>query len=83
MRSFSPEDRKAIEYLQQRSVPFSLVDLSNCSPKTRLLAIITGINNTPTLVLDKGGKLKGLKQIEENFGVPRVEHPKPGMSEFS
>jgi len=67
MRSFSPEDNEAIEYLQQKGVSFGLVDLSDCSPTTRLLAMITGMNKTPTLVLDDGSKLKGIGQIKENF----------------
>ncbi len=65
--SFSAEDREAVECLEQKGLSFSLVDLSGCPLKTRLRARITGINRTPTLVLDDGSKLKGIEQIRKYF----------------
>jgi len=64
---FSEEEKEAIEYLKQKGVSFSLVDLSESSFKDRLLARINGIDKTPIVLLDNGSKLKGIEQVKEHF----------------
>jgi len=64
---FSEEDQKAIEFLNDKGVKFELVDLSKCSLAMRLKAKINGVNKTPTLVLNDGTLLKGIKQIMNYF----------------
>jgi len=61
------EDEEPIEFLKSKKIPFELIDLSYCSFSIRAKAKIRGINNTPTLVLDDGTKLKGIKQIKSCF----------------
>ena len=61
------EDREAIEFLTEKGIKFNLVDLSRCPFTVKLRAKITGVNKTPTLVLDDGTKLKGIQQIKEYF----------------
>lgn len=65
--SLPAEDREVVERLEQKGLSFSLVDLSQCSLKTRLAARISGINKTPTLILDDGSKLRGIEQIREHL----------------
>lgn len=67
MRYFNAEDNEAIEYLKQKGISFSLIDLSDCSFKTRLHAKISGINQTPTLILDDSTRINGTEQIKEHF----------------
>jgi hypothetical protein len=64
---YPEEDREAIELLEGRSLSFEIVDLSRCPLKTRLKAIVKGINTTPTIILDNGTKLKGINQIRDYF----------------
>lgn len=61
------EDQEAIEFLKDRDVSFNLTDLSKHSFLTRLKAKMSGINQTPTLILDNGTKLKGITQIRDHF----------------
>jgi hypothetical protein len=66
---YPEEDKEAIEFLEGRSFSFEIVDLSRCPLKTRLKAMITGINTTPTLIIEDGTKLKGIKQIKDYFAT--------------
>jgi hypothetical protein len=64
---YSEEDKEAIEFLKEKNIPFSLVDLSKCPFAVRLKAKFAGINNTPTLIFDDGKKLKGVQKIKAHF----------------
>ena len=62
-----PEDKNALEFLEQKRVSFNLIDLSECSIMKRLQAKLSRINKTPTLILDDGTKLKAIEQIKNHF----------------
>jgi len=64
---YPEEDKEAIEFLKNENPSLEIVDLARCPLKTRLKALVNGINKTPTLILDDGTKLKGLKQIKDHF----------------
>ena len=64
MHNYKPEDQKAIDLLKEAGVPHQLVDLSECSAAARLKAKITGINETPTLLMN-GKKIKGVENISQ------------------
>jgi len=64
---YSEEDEEAIELLKSKNVSFDLIDLSNCSLVFKIKAKLKGINSTPTLILEGGAKLKGIKQIKAYF----------------
>lgn len=64
---YSDEDKEAIEFLENKACSLEIVDLARCPLKTRLKAMVNGLNKTPTLILDDGTKLKGLKQIRDYF----------------
>ena len=66
-RYFFPEDMEAIEFLNGKNVSFNLIDISDRSFMTRLQAKITGINKTPTLILDNRIRLKGIEEIKKQF----------------
>ena len=65
LTGFSKEDEDALTELKSKNTSFNLVDLSTCAFETRLRARMTGINKTPTLILDDGAKIEGIKQIRE------------------
>jgi len=65
MTFYCDEDFEAIDFLRKSGFDFELVDLSKCSFVMRLKAQMVGVNKTPTLVLDDGTVLKGLRKIEE------------------
>lgn len=65
MKYFAPEDNEAIEYLKQKGISFDLIDLSDCSFKTRLQAKMSGINLTPTLILNDGTRINGIEQVKK------------------
>ena len=62
-----PKDKDAVEFLEQKGISFNLIDLSECSFMTRLRAKLSGINKTPTLILDDDTRLKGVEQIRNHF----------------
>jgi len=62
---FSREDEEALTELKTKNTTFNLVDLSTCTFETRLKARMTGINKTPTLILDDRTKIEGINQIKE------------------
>jgi len=62
--NLKPEDQQAFDLLQEAGVSYKLVDLSNCSFSTQLKAKITGVNETPTLILN-GQKIKGTENIKQ------------------
>jgi hypothetical protein len=64
---YPEEDEEAIEFLKSKKISFELIDLSHCSFLIRTQVKIKGINRTPTLVLDDGTKLEGIKQIKSHF----------------
>jgi hypothetical protein len=65
MKYFAPEDNEAIEYLKQKGISFDLIDLSDCSFKTRLQAKMSGIGLTPTLILNDGTRINGIEQVKK------------------
>ena len=65
LSGFSTEDEEALWELKSKNTSFNLVDLSTCTFETRLKARMTGINKTPTLILDDGTKIEGINQIRE------------------
>lgn len=62
---FKPEDEEAINLLNEAGIDYNLVDLSDCPFTTQLAAKIRGINETPTLVLESGEKIKGVQNIKQ------------------
>lgn len=68
LTSYSSEDEEALTGLRSKSVNFSLVDLSVCPFETRLKAKMSGVNRTPTLILDNGTRIEGINRIREYTG---------------
>jgi glutaredoxin len=64
MRNYKPEDQKAIDLLKEAGLSHQLVNLSECSAAARLKAKLTGVNETPTLLL-KGKMIKGAENISQ------------------
>jgi len=66
IENFKPEDREAMELLDQAKVSYKLVNLSDCSFITQLKAKILGINETPTLIFESE-KIKGIQNIRQRI----------------
>ena len=66
LSSYASEDEEALTGLRSKGVNFSLVDLSVCPFETRLKAKMSGVNKTPTLVLDNGTRIEGVNRIREH-----------------
>jgi glutaredoxin len=62
--NYKPEDQKAIDLLKEAGQNLQIIDLTNCSFATQLMAKMKGINETPTLVMN-GRKIKGLENIAQ------------------
>lgn len=61
---YKPEDKEALDLLKEVGTTYKLIDLSDCPFSTQLKAKITGVNETPTLVLN-GRKIKGSQNIKQ------------------
>lgn len=73
LKSYSQEDEEALTNLKSKGVNFSIIDLSVCPFEARLRAKLSGVNRTPTLILDDGTKIKGIDRIKEytkNLSTP-------------
>lgn len=78
LSNYSLEDEEALTNLRSKRVSFSLVDLSLCPFENRLKAKMSGINRTPTLVLDDGTKIEGIAKINkclESLSRPGSQKP--------
>ena len=64
IKNFKPEDKEAMELLDQAQINYKLVDLSDCPFTVQLKAKILGINETPTLILGDE-KIKGVQNIRQ------------------
>jgi glutaredoxin len=62
--NYKPEDQKAMDLLEEAGTNHQIIDLSNCSFATQLMAKIKGINETPTLIMN-GRKIKGSENITQ------------------
>jgi hypothetical protein len=62
--NYKLEDQKAIGLLEAAGTNHQIIDLSNCSFTTQLMAKIKGINETPTLIMN-GRKIEGLESITQ------------------
>jgi len=60
--NLKPEDKEAVDLLEEAKINYKLVDLSDCPFTMRLKAKIIGINETPTLVVN-GEKIRGVQNI--------------------
>ena len=67
------KDKQAKELLDKNGIKYKLIDLSGCPLRIRLKAKITGINETPTLILN-GEKIKGIENIKR---AVQIIHNKP------
>ncbi|MDI6805569.1 MAG: hypothetical protein QMD20_02765 [Candidatus Bathyarchaeia archaeon] len=59
--NYKPEDQKAVDLLKENGIACKVVDLSDCSFMIRLKAKMSGINETPTLILN-GVKIKRFRK---------------------
>lgn len=64
IRNYTEQDEEAAELLNEAGITHKLIDLSDCSFIKQLKAKITGINETPTLILN-GKKIKGIQNIKQ------------------
>jgi glutaredoxin len=65
LSSYGPDDEEALTILRSKSANFSLVDLSSCPLENKLMARMSGIKKTPTLVLNDGSKIEGIDKIKD------------------
>jgi hypothetical protein len=63
LHSYEKQDQEAIDLLQKAGIAYELVDLALLHVTTRLKARVTGLNETPTLILHSR-KVKGLENIK-------------------
>ncbi|MEM3578937.1 MAG: hypothetical protein QXL54_01785 [Candidatus Bathyarchaeia archaeon] len=70
IKNFKPEDKEAVEVLNEAGINYKLIDLSDGSFTIRVAAKIQGINETPTLVLENGEKIKGIQNIKQV--IPKI-----------
>jgi glutaredoxin len=68
---YKHEDQEAMKLLEEAKTAYTLVDLSDCSFSMQLKAKATGINKTPTLVLN-GRKIKGSQNIKQ--ALHKISH---------
>ncbi|MEM2249894.1 MAG: hypothetical protein QXP16_04270 [Candidatus Bathyarchaeia archaeon] len=64
-KKFKPEDEEAMELLNKTGIKYKLIDLSDCPITTQIKAKILRINETPTLVLENGEKIKSIQSIKQ------------------
>ena len=60
----TPEDQEAKELVEKSGVSFKIIDLGECSFLTQIKAKISGINKTPTLILN-GKAIRGIQNIRK------------------